>query len=752
MLFSSVKKCSQITLVLSLFLVAPSITFADDEIATRDALLLLAEGRRSEALEQLEFLAEEGNHFAQLELGSLYLVGHFVPVDLAKHEAYFTAAREGGNELAMYFDADSSTDLAKLQSLLDQGVEIASCQLRVLDPELNEVCNQAVRQLAAKGSQDALYWLKVEVEDPLADALVKEFPHPTAIAEIAWTYWRTEPTKELLAQLVKVHELGSVRAPLYIISAGSEPGAQLERDRLIADLPDQTKASLRVALRSSIDGEHAGWFGSEWFAGDTLGQLYERGNVSLGIAPDYGLAFDAYENCSASEKEISAGMCFYEQARLKRSGGPNLEQSTLEALSLFDRGSSKGDSASSVNLARMFLAGDGLAQNWERAAFFFQRALDQGNFYAAKDLADMYRDGLGVDKDLEKAASFYEISVVGDGHDSFEADINAMLALADMNEAGDIEGASPEEANRWFKKAIDRYEGWTSWLGFKSPDLLAVAIEGFDRTKRNLKSPSLDSISPDTGIIESEAFGNYVALIIANESYQDLVDLETPRADALLVGETLQEHFNADVEYLFNATRAQMLRTLNRYRENLQPSDNFILYYAGHGFYDEELNVYYWQPIESAVDEDFTWVDTERIQRTIYGFKSRNALIIADSCFSGAVVRGNELVAAESNDQEALLALSMQKSRIALTSGGLQPVLDSTGNSKTSTFASNLVDALRAVDRPMPIYSIFPTVRSSVTAETAAWGFEQVPEIGKLFRAGHDGGDFILSPHVPGRE
>ena len=74
----------------------------------------------------------------------------------------------------------------------------------------------------------------------------------------------------------------------------------------------------------------------------------------------------------------------------------------------------------------------------------------------------------------------------------------------------------------------------------------------------------------------------------------------------------------------------------------------------------------------------------------------------------------------------------MQKSRIALTSGGLQPVLDSTGNSKTSTFASNLVDALRAVDRPMPIYSIFPTVRSSVTAETAAWGFEQVPEIGKL--------------------
>ena len=60
----------------------------------------------------------------------------------------------------------------------------------------------------------------------------------------------------------------------------------------------------------------------------------------------------------------------------------------------------------------------------------------------------MYRDGLGVDKDLEKAASFYEISVVGDGRDSFQADINAMLALAEINEAGHIEGASIEEANR----------------------------------------------------------------------------------------------------------------------------------------------------------------------------------------------------------------------------------------------------------------------------------------------------------------
>ena len=90
MLSSFTKKCTQITLVLSLFLVAPSTTFADDEKATRTPChcLLRATGG---ALEQLESLAE-GNHFAQLELGNLYLLGHFVPADLAKHEAYFAAA------------------------------------------------------------------------------------------------------------------------------------------------------------------------------------------------------------------------------------------------------------------------------------------------------------------------------------------------------------------------------------------------------------------------------------------------------------------------------------------------------------------------------------------------------------------------------------------------------------------------------------------------------------------------------------
>ena len=38
------------------------------------------------------------------------------------------------------------------------------------------------------------------------------------------------------------------------------------------------------------------------------------------------------------------------------------------------------------------------------------------------------------------------------------------------------------------------------------------------------------------------------------------------------------------------------------------------LYYAGHGIYDDELNIGYWQPIVSTVDEDYTWIDTTEFQ------------------------------------------------------------------------------------------------------------------------------------------
>ena len=54
--------------------------------------------------------------------------------------------------------------------------------------------------------------------------------------------------------------------------------------------------------------------------------------------------------------------------------------------------------------------------------------------------------------------------------------------------------------------------------------------------------------------------------------------------------------------------------------------------------------------------------------------------------------------------------------------------------------------ALDNVRGATPASVLFNDLRTAVSTETAAWGFEQVPEFSPLYRAGHDGGDFILSP------
>ena len=216
MLFSRLKQCSQITLILSVFSSYPT-TFADDEKAARDALLLIASGGHIEAVQQLEALASNGNSSAQLELSTLHLSGHFLPIDMAKSGAYAAAAAENGNQLAIYFQAQSSGDLGALYSLLDQGFELAACGLLEVDSEVTARCRQEVNRLASTGDAQAIYWLATMFDESLAADLLEKFPHPYVIAEIAFEKWGKRPTQELLDLLLSINELGSVKTPVYII-------------------------------------------------------------------------------------------------------------------------------------------------------------------------------------------------------------------------------------------------------------------------------------------------------------------------------------------------------------------------------------------------------------------------------------------------------------------------------------------------------------------------------------------------------
>ena len=179
---------------------------------------------------------------------------------------------------------------------------------------------------------------------------------------------------------------------------------------------------------------------------------------------------------------------------------------------------------------------------------------------------------------------------------------------------------------------------------------------------------------------------------------------------------------------------------LSDFLKSSNKDDNLLIYFAGHGYLDKETSTGYWIPIDGKVENDINWIETDRVIRLLKVAKAKNILVMADSCFSGKLVRGFELPKTSSNQSnEALSILSNKKSRLAFTSGGLEPVLDSGGEKGTSVFASSLIKALRKIDNYNLASSIFQDVRGSVILEA-----DQTPEFSPVIGSGHEGGDFIF--------
>jgi hypothetical protein len=82
---------------------------------------------------------------------------------------------------------------------------------------------------------------------------------------------------------------------------------------------------------------------------------------------------------------------------------------------------------------------------------------------------------------------------------------------------------------------------------------------------------------------------------------------------------------------------------------------------------------------------------------------------------------------------------------VALTSGGLTPVLDQ-GGGEHSVFARAFLDALRGNDDLLEGQRLHQQVSVRVAYAADAVRFEQVPEYAPIKYAGHDAGEFFFLP------
>ena len=230
--------------------------------------------------------------------------------------------------------------------------------------------------------------------------------------------------------------------------------------------------------------------------------------------------------------------------------------------------------------------------------------------------------------------------------------------------------------------------------------------------------------------------GDTHALVIGNDAYRSLPPLLTARNDAEAVADVLRNQYGYEVKLLTDATRTDILRSINDYRARLTETDNLLIYYAGHGIRDESEDHGYWLPVDADPKDSTHWIANADITRHLKAMRSRHVLVIADSCYSGTLMRG---IAIPDVAPGYLRRLAAKRSRAAFTSGGVEPVSD-TGSDGHSVFAAALLDTLRENRKILATSELFMDVRRRVALDA-----EQTPEYAPIRKAGHRDGEFLFS-------
>ncbi len=254
-------------------------------------------------------------------------------------------------------------------------------------------------------------------------------------------------------------------------------------------------------------------------------------------------------------------------------------------------------------------------------------------------------------------------------------------------------------------------------------------------------------VNPIAGI----EVGKFHALVIGNQAYQHLPKLDTSGADANAVAEILDKSFGYRVKLLRDASRYDILSELNRMRKELTDKDNLLIYYAGHGELDRVNLRGHWLPVDAELQSTANWISNVAITDILNAMSVRHVLVVADSCYSGALTRSSlsQLESGQSSDARRhwFTTISKMRSRTALTSGALAPVLDG-GGGKHSVFANAFLGVLQDLDEVAEGQRIYREVSARVAYEANKYQVEQVPQYAPIKYSGHEAGDYMFIPNT----
>ena len=242
----------------------------------------------------------------------------------------------------------------------------------------------------------------------------------------------------------------------------------------------------------------------------------------------------------------------------------------------------------------------------------------------------------------------------------------------------------------------------------------------------------------DDRIVEYLGEKKYYALLIGVNEYDDktIDQLDQPISDALKFKEVLQNNYTFDeenIKVLENPSRTDIIESFDQLSTVINEQDNLLIFYAGHGIWDEGLQQGYWLPRDSKKTSKAAWLSNGTIRDYIGGIKSKNTLLIADACFSGGIFKSRSVT----SKYQGILELYKLPSRKAMTSGNMKTVPD------VSVFMKYLMKRLNEnTNKYIHSSKLFESFKEAVINNGGI--NPNVPQYGTVQDAGDEGGDFIF--------
>ncbi|MFH0757921.1 MAG: caspase family protein [Bacteroidota bacterium] len=228
----------------------------------------------------------------------------------------------------------------------------------------------------------------------------------------------------------------------------------------------------------------------------------------------------------------------------------------------------------------------------------------------------------------------------------------------------------------------------------------------------------------------------YYALLIGIEKYKDpqLPNLDNPGKDVEKLHEILKGNYmfrDENIMILNDATRNDIINALDHLAGVVKETDNLLIFYAGHGWWDEASDIGYWLPSDATAGSKVNWFRNSTLVDYLKEIHSKHTLLITDACFGGSIFKSR---AAAFGQEKAINRLYELPSRKAMTSGTLTEVPD------RSAFAYYLIKYLKE-NKEMFLSSeqLFSSFRIAVINNSDA-----LPQYGDIRNVGDQGGDFIF--------